>query len=239
MMPQDLRVPGWYGKIPALGDFASRRLPSPAIASWDRWLQHAMAASRADLGEYWLETYLSAPIWRFAVMPGVIGPTGWAGVVMPSVDKVGRHFPLILTVILDGQQADAALAAQAWYAELERIALSVLRPEFAVAQLEANLVALPFPAPDDDTWSTAQELANWCRDPAPAHAIALPELAALHDIRTTRTQHTLVTHGFGKSLWWTAAESAGRPRLCCFVGLPPEEQFAKLLEGSMLDGSMA
>ena len=31
-------VPGWFGKLPGLGDFASRRLPDTFVAAWDRWL---------------------------------------------------------------------------------------------------------------------------------------------------------------------------------------------------------
>src|SRR5438105_12091900 len=102
-------IPGWYGKIPSLGDFASRRLPQPFISAWDAWLQHAMAASRADLGQRWLDVYLLSPIWRFALFPDVVGQMGWAGLLMPSVDKVGRHFPLTLAAPLGaGAQAAAA-----------------------------------------------------------------------------------------------------------------------------------
>ena len=31
------------------------------------------------------------PIWRFVLLPGLIGSNGWAGVLMPSVDRVGRR----------------------------------------------------------------------------------------------------------------------------------------------------
>ena len=49
---------GWYGKIPSLGDFVSRRLPASFIDIWDTWLQKAMATSREQLGEHWLDLYL-------------------------------------------------------------------------------------------------------------------------------------------------------------------------------------
>src|SRR5205823_12936606 len=84
-------VAGWFGKIPFLGDFASRRLSEDFISEWDSWLQHSIAASRASLGEHWLEIYLTSPLWRFVVMPDVVGHHAWAGVLMPSVDSVGRH----------------------------------------------------------------------------------------------------------------------------------------------------
>ena len=47
MMPA---LPGFYGKIPLLGDFVSRRLPRHFIEPWDSWLQSAFAASREQLG---------------------------------------------------------------------------------------------------------------------------------------------------------------------------------------------
>jgi len=53
-------LPGWYGKLPALGDFASRRLPPVFVEPWDRWLATGLSAWRdADPG--WLEAYLGAP----------------------------------------------------------------------------------------------------------------------------------------------------------------------------------
>ncbi|RUW25688.1 type VI secretion system-associated protein TagF, partial [Mesorhizobium sp. M4B.F.Ca.ET.013.02.1.1] len=34
-------LPGFYGKIPATGDFVSRRLTGDFVRVWDRWLaQH-------------------------------------------------------------------------------------------------------------------------------------------------------------------------------------------------------
>ena len=47
-------VPGWYGKLPALGDFASRRLEPGWIAGWDGWRCHlyrlAVAPNRRRRG---------------------------------------------------------------------------------------------------------------------------------------------------------------------------------------------
>src|SRR5206468_3770015 len=121
-------IPGWYGKVPNLGDFASRRLPPAFISAWDGWLQEVLHGSRTALGEAWLDTYLTMPIWRFVLLPGTVGDSGWAGIVMPSVDRVGRAFPLTIAVQLTSC-ADAACAifhAGDWFARLEDAALSVL-----------------------------------------------------------------------------------------------------------------
>ena len=72
---------GWYGKIPALGDFASRRLPDEFTQRWDAWLARAIETSQAALGGAWLDTYLSGPLWRFALE-------------MPRPQAKGARFPL-------------------------------------------------------------------------------------------------------------------------------------------------
>ena len=68
--------PGWYGKLPHLGDFASRRLPEAFVSGWDAWLRHALASSREALGPRWLQGYLVAPIVRFWLPPGLLAVNG-------------------------------------------------------------------------------------------------------------------------------------------------------------------
>ena len=92
---------GFYGKIPSLGDFVSRRLPRRFITPWETWLQEAMANSRQQLGDSWLDNYLTSPMWRFALTPGICGESGWAGIIMPSVDRVGRYYPFTLATRLE------------------------------------------------------------------------------------------------------------------------------------------
>ena len=48
---QPQTLPGWYGKLPFIGDFANRRLPSAFINAWDDWLQQVIHGSRTALGE--------------------------------------------------------------------------------------------------------------------------------------------------------------------------------------------
>src|SRR5262249_2958329 len=89
---------GWHGKLPTLGDFATRRLAADFVHSWDAWLSEQLPALRQQPD--WLEAYLASPSWRFLLMPGVLpgpsGETAWAGVLMPSVDRVGRYYPMTL-----------------------------------------------------------------------------------------------------------------------------------------------
>lgn len=138
--------PGWFGKMPALGDFASRRLPPQWVAAWDDWLQHQLARSRAALGsEGWLSLYLVAPVRRFWLAPGLLTTSAWLGVLMPSVDSVGRHFPFTLAVALPPGRDDlvAALGHDDWLAAADALARQALDPAFDVPALEQALAAMP------------------------------------------------------------------------------------------------
>jgi type VI secretion system protein ImpM len=90
---------GFYGKIPARGDFVRAGLPRDFVDGWDRWLQQVMAESRVLLAEAWLPAWLEAPVWRFRLQSGVCGSQAALGVFMPSVDRAGRHFPLTLACV--------------------------------------------------------------------------------------------------------------------------------------------
>jgi type VI secretion system protein ImpM len=226
-------VPGWFGKIPSLGDFASRRLPQSFIDTWDNWLQLSMTASRAALGAAWLDTYLTSPIWRFLLLPGVIGDAMWAGVIMPSVDKVGRHFPLAIAVAQAASPGSlaAVVAAREWYAELEAAALATLDIGFTVDQFEARLAALPFPQmsmPSAD--AGALHLVDWWREPSLRMELTLPAGYTVQHLMLGAATQLLQSMGNGKSLWWQEMEAPRSSRLRCFTALPHPENHAALLQ---------
>ncbi|OYV61471.1 MAG: type VI secretion-associated protein, partial [Acidiphilium sp. 21-62-4] len=84
---------GFYGKIPVRGDFVGAGLPRDLVNRWDGWCRLALHESRQALGESWLAAWMEAPIWRFRLAPGLCGAAGILGVMLPSVDRAGRHFP--------------------------------------------------------------------------------------------------------------------------------------------------
>ncbi|WP_307644840.1 type VI secretion system-associated protein TagF [Variovorax boronicumulans] len=133
-------LPGWFGKLPGMGDFAHRRLPESFRTVWDQWLQRGLARLR-DRHADWTAHYLEAPIWCFALGPQVAGERAWIGVLMPSVDGVGRYFPFTLAVELgevsDSLQGEALSAALHWWA---------LGVQAALEGLEGDLDALRFDA---------------------------------------------------------------------------------------------
>lgn len=239
MNDEDQLIAGWYGKIPSLGDFASRRLPTNFINTWDSWLQHSMTASREQLKERWLNLYLTGPIWRFTLMPGICGDEMWAGVLMPSVDKVGRYFPLTIAMPLAPRPGMmlAAYSAQTWYTALEQHALASLNINTLPEDLDLRLAKHPFPGPLTNIQSIpTQKLATWWQGTSQiAHkTILLPSENALIELFNATTEELLMATGSGKSIWWKVSPYTGKAQLHCFTGLPPENYFSALLGDDVL-----
>ena len=180
-LPQEVAC-GFYGKIPARGDFVRAGLPRGFVDAWDDWLQAGLAASRDRLGEAWLPAWLEAPIWRFALAGGVCGPHAALGLWMPSVDRAGRHFPLTLACVAACPVAVLLGSAAGWLDQAERIGLAALEqdtpPEaMAVALAEASRqdtgTAGPSLPPDATTL--------WWTDGAPRLAGCVRPLPGLPD----------------------------------------------------------
>lgn len=140
-----LKPVGLYGKLPAHGDFIYRDLPTSFINTWDAWLQTFIGCSQEQMGDAWLDIYLTSPIWRFAFSEGVIDQHVWAGIMLPSVDRVGRYFPFSVVTRLQGTQNPLEVITQAaWYESIERAALKALDGQLVLDELleEINLTPL-------------------------------------------------------------------------------------------------
>ncbi len=162
---------GAFGKMPALGDFFRLGLGPEVVTPWDAWLQKMLLAARNTLGASFEACYMSAPIWRFALAPSVAGGQGVLGVLMPSVDRVGRQFPLTLAV-QTGTGVQAPLRNLYWQAgvlqALEELALDCLDDSMTRDALQARLADLtlrPLPEPSSiGTFGTALMLSNTALD---------------------------------------------------------------------------
>ncbi|MEW5863385.1 MAG: type VI secretion system-associated protein TagF [Pseudomonadota bacterium] len=156
---------GWTGKLPSSGDFISRRVPAEFRVPWERWLDGVIVASRANLGAAWRQRFLCAPAWRFVLAPGVLSAQGWAGVMVPSVDCVGRFYPLTLVggfgnAPIDAEQALAAL--QEWLNAAEQLAMSALMPATDPQAFDEAVAALaPLPAPPQAAGAVRAARSAW------------------------------------------------------------------------------
>jgi type VI secretion system protein ImpM len=216
-----LAAPGFYGKLPARGDFIGRRLGRSFIDAWDGWLQEALLASKTALGPQWLEIYLTSPVWHFALGAGCCGPNAVAGLVMPSVDSVGRYFPLMLGAEFPaGRDLAQFVPVSAWYQALEDLALSALSEGFDLDRFEQPI---PLPAPNPTGRSPASPEALT----PPGRHIALAD-GSLADLCRDHADAIAIR----RTLWWTSGSERVSPCLLICPGLPPPAAFPALLDGA-------
>ena len=177
---------GFYGKLPSRGDFVGRGLPRSFLAPWEAWVAEAMAASRLLLGEAWLAAWMEAPVWRFALPGGACGPDASLGLVLPSVDRVGRTFPLLLAALFPARRpVPQPAGGEAFLDAAEAAARDAIAGDLDPGQLAARLAATPLPvaggpAGVEALWWTdgaptvpAQRLAAAGLPTMPAHAALL------------------------------------------------------------------
>ena len=91
---------GLFGKLGAKRDFIALATPRSFLEAWEPWMQACLSASRHHLGEGWQQAFLTAPVWRFWLGAEICGTTVM-GAVMPSLDGVGRYYPLALHAMAD------------------------------------------------------------------------------------------------------------------------------------------
>jgi type VI secretion system protein ImpM len=225
--------PGFFGKLPANGDFVSRRLPRNFIDPWDQWLQAAIASSREQLGGAWLDDYLTSPIWRFALSAEVAGPLPCSGIMMPSVDKAGRYFPLTLATFLPTSVNLFQIAgiSQTWYEAAEAVALSVLEEDPPDMELlDSQIIALGLLVS-----TGVGESGNTPPDSGEAHLkswhVSMQSVTGLMDALPVMVKR-LAELRFGTySLWWSAGSEQIEPAILMCEGLPPATGYSAMLGG--------
>ncbi|MDH4396357.1 MAG: type VI secretion system-associated protein TagF [Limnobacter sp.] len=111
---------GWFGKLPCAGDFLSQGLPLSMSAALDNWLSnklHWLNENQAD----WTTLYFEAPASGFLIEGASANSQGKpcevVGILMPSVDSVGRLYPFVMLQSFEhlgkpsGQTLHSALTA--------------------------------------------------------------------------------------------------------------------------------
>ena len=219
---------GFHGKLPMVGDFVSRRLSHEFITPWDSWLQSAIAASREELGDDWLNSYLTSPIWRFLLSPGLCGNQAVAGIIMPSVDRVGRYYPLTVAVLFEQslQLPFLFTSGNAWFEQLEDAALTGLEGSLDLDAFDQLIQTIPpfslpmssFPCQQA---SSEKKFFYMAMDNAEHTADAFVGLNA----------NLLASFMPGYSLWTNAGSGQVQPALLACQGLPPIGSFSGFLKG--------
>jgi type VI secretion system protein ImpM len=171
---------GYTGKLPSRGDFVSAGLPPGFAEPWDAWLQAVVdGVDWADLAIGDQRRDL-----RFALGPGVAGAAPLAGLLLPSVDAVGRWFPLTIVAPLS-----AAAAGNGWFGLAEAAVDEALAESTEPDALGVGLARLAAPVmPSTEIpaagfslwWKSAQPKA------APRRCAGLPGAAEVGRLLASR-----------------------------------------------------
>ncbi|AHF87010.1 nitrogen fixation protein (plasmid) [Rhizobium leguminosarum bv. trifolii WSM1689] len=142
---------GFFGKLPSHGDFVSTGLSRHLQASLDAWLQSGLQAAQRELGEDWERRFRMMPAWRFIVERSLWGPATIAGVLLPSLDRVGRSFPLVIAAQLHGfaEHPRQLYLDDTWFTAAEAIAESSAKRDFDINHFTASLKRLRTLRPAD------------------------------------------------------------------------------------------
>ena len=230
---------GFYGKLPTLGDFVRRHVADRTVVAWDAWLQQALAASREQLGGEWLDLYLTAPMWRFFLQPGVLDEQPVAGVLFPSVDRVGRHFPFTVFARLPRRCVGLVVADRcaAWFERVEDLVLAHFEDDTRTVD-----------ALDESIGATAERLAA-AIDTLPENLAAggLGDPGAISDgclhlslgnrLDVTPTAliwlEKSISHAMPDAVfWWSSGSASVQPSWLITRGLPEPRAFSAMLSGT-------
>ncbi len=220
---------GLFGKLPAKRDFIAPGVPRELLAVFEPWLQASLAASRFALGTRWQAAFLRAPIWRFWLGRDLCGGAV-IGALMPSVDGVGRYFPLTLVARAEAGEDLAPPDIdphETWLDAAEQILLAALSPDADLEQLIGAVDRLgpPRASPAPGTGGVAPLApTGWSTAAAGAPEALRGAVARL--VRADRARATA-----GTSLWWTLGGDGFAPRALIVPGLPAADIFAAFLTG--------
>ena len=218
-----------------------RRAPQAFVDTWDAWLSECLHVSRQQLGERWLDLYLTSPVWRFVLAEGICGEGAYAGVMLPSVDRVGRYFPLTIVSPLEPGSCilEAACGTgRAWFDAAEELALRALdASDLDLQAFDAEVDALPGLGASAALGESNQLMeliaqSGFPRRGAPAHISMLGESPqrAVNAIASLELQKAFRPC----ALWWTQGSEAVQPGWLVTSGLPAPSGYVAMLAGQWL-----
>jgi len=218
---------GAFGKLPAHGDFIQRNLSNSFISGWDEWMQHYIAGTREQMGEDWLDIYLTSPIWRFVFSPGVVDDKAWAGIMMPSVDRVGRYYPFSLVASLPANLSPVEFIATQtkWLARTEEITIEALDAEATVDELIEQIELLDL-AVESEYQNTGMPLNN--------NSFQINMAFTEQPVSSVFPQllDSILLKAFNSySTWTTLGSERVEPCLFSVQGLPDVSGLAAMMDG--------
>ena len=206
---------GVYGKYPGKRDFVATNVPRSVLAPLEAWLQGGMASSRESLGRAWEGAYLVQPIWSFWIGASVTG-VDCAGALVPSVDRIGRHFPLVILAHAGPETAGLApwrrIMSSEWPASVHERLLSALG-DHPPSEQQMLIDGLSDPEAADKTIPEgAAPIGN-------GHRIIIQGAESEPAAEAVASIHHLTCDTM-RSIWWTGGSGLVPAQIVTFIGMP-------------------
>lgn len=135
---------GFAGKLPAHDDFIEA---GGSIAVRQRlmdWARRSLIYGREGGKNRFTDMFLTMPIWRFFLEPGICTEQSVAGIFCPSTDRVGRAFPILIVSETTPCNAACAFTELAnWFESMEALALRGLEDNMTMQSFKESLLQVP------------------------------------------------------------------------------------------------
>jgi len=222
-----------FGKVASKRDFVAARAQRQFLDVWEPWIQGGMSASHQGLGKQWQAAFLKAPIWRFWLGEELCGTTVM-GAFMPSLDGVGRYFPLTVFACADEGAAipPPELNMQDdWFVATENFLLSTLDQGTTYEAITAELDQLTAPLAEPPGASPPDLIL------APQGMVGRvpPERSFSQIFAAMRTAHHAKFYG-SSTFWWTIGGEGFRPIALGGRRMPDPFLFTEMLTGRFAFG---
>lgn len=219
----------WFGKLPGLGDFVGRRMPHAFGSDWDHWLRSGLEQLRNEDPQNWEQRFVQSPLWFF-VTPALATGKPTCGVVAPSIDRVGRYYPITILAMADevegvfASDADLLLffsAARAAVIDARRLPLSAEGMDSRLSDLVWPFVEKAKPLQNSLISDLLADLNAASQFSNQAAGVTLPSLS----------WRDLVTKGSDTSVWWVSPTTLGPCQEVVHHGALHRSLFSRLFQG--------
>lgn len=220
---------GLFGKIGAKRDFIAIATPRSFLEAWEPWVQAALSASRHQLGSGWRQAFLTAPVWRFWLGATICGTTV-TGAIMPSLDGVGRYYPLTLHAVTG---EGAALPPpnvdpqDEWFGQAEAFLLSTLDQAATFERISDALDRLEVPRLQETV--ACNPSITSLGTAAMATGAAVDAFAGTFAALCAAAPEVYAAASF----WWTAGGEGFPSMALSCRGLPDPFHYSTLLTGDL------
>ncbi|MGB2221345.1 type VI secretion system-associated protein TagF [Neptunomonas sp.] len=210
---------GIYGKLPSHADFVSVNVDSELTAELYDWMQTVIFKSKEVMSDSdWLTAYLVSPIWRFYLPVTEHRKGAVTGIMLPSVDSVGRYFPIFLLFKLDTEKRRTEWLfreATTLLEVLENAGIQALQKRLTVYDLQVLL----------DEFTADFEVGE---------QLMLPIETPKSVINVDEQLDKMIVQLGDVTLWWSMMDINGHVKpLCSFSQMPDANDYQFMLVGSV------